>query len=105
MSYNRPTKALLISAISEGNDSVLPSFEILMAIIRTHDWTGYLHAAKMDHRLNFHGEPIMSNQFSASFGAAPVRAADKVKLSFWRRVFNAWLQSYSNRVDPDGCAF
>ena len=47
----------------------------------------------------------MSNQFSASFGAAPVRAADKVKLSFWRRVFNAWLQSYSNRVDPDGCAF
>ncbi|HEX8787265.1 MAG TPA: hypothetical protein VF793_13850 [Telluria sp.] len=51
----------------------------------------------------------MSNNISASFGASPsavpARAAGKAKPSIWRRMFDAWLLSYSNRTDPDGNVF
>lgn len=52
----------------------------------------------------------MSNDFSAGFGAtpsasanaAPVRTGKDATASFWRRMFDAWVQSYANRIDPDG---
>jgi hypothetical protein len=51
----------------------------------------------------------MSNNISAGFGAAPsatpARAAQATKVSIWRRMFNAWLQSYANRMDPEGNVF
>jgi hypothetical protein len=49
----------------------------------------------------------MSNNFSASFGATQTRATknNKDNTSFWRRLFDAWVQSYSNRVDPEGNVF
>ena len=47
----------------------------------------------------------MSNNYSASFDAAPTRATDNTKPSFWRRLFDAWVQSYANRADPDGNVF
>lgn len=51
----------------------------------------------------------MSNNFSASFGASPgavpARASSKAKASIWRRLFDAWLLSYSNRTDPEGNVF
>jgi hypothetical protein len=49
----------------------------------------------------------MSNNISASFDAAPsaAPAVETNQMSIWRRMFNAWLQSYANRLDPEGNVF
>jgi len=46
----------------------------------------------------------MSNNISASFDGAPsaTPAVETDKTSIWRRMFDAWLQSYANRLDPEG---
>ena len=48
----------------------------------------------------------MSSNVSASFGAnanaASARAPENTRASFWRRLFDAWVQSYANHLDPDG---
>ena len=48
----------------------------------------------------------MSNNHSAVLGKAPVASstgtATNAKPSIWRRMFDAWLLSYANRMDPDG---
>lgn len=48
----------------------------------------------------------MSSNHSATLGAhsmaAPAAAAAGARPSFWRRMVNAWVQSYANRVDSNG---
>jgi hypothetical protein len=90
-------------------DAIFQSLPRVMPVIGTHDWIVYLLPAKIVHRLNILGEPIMSNNISASFGATsravPVRSPKDPKPGFWRRVFNAWVKSYENRIDPEGNVF
>jgi hypothetical protein len=100
------THAGKIQDMRDGDDRNSGRYFSVMAVIRTHDWIIYLDFATIAHRLNILGEPIMSNNFSASIGATPsatpARATKTGETSFWRRLFAAWVQSYSNRLDPEG---
>jgi hypothetical protein len=46
----------------------------------------------------------MSNQSSAVASLQSVASASFVQpgLGFWRSLFDAWVASYGNRIDPEG---
>jgi hypothetical protein len=44
----------------------------------------------------------MSNHSSAFAPSQSISSASKPARSLWRRFFDAWVQSYGNRLDQNG---